>query len=64
MKFVDFYFQAKFWPKPPAPSPVEFSERTVMQPIDTSILYDTVNAWLANIFKSNQILPLQHFSEV
>ena len=40
------------------------AEKTAMQPIDTSILYDTVNAWLANIFKSNQILPLQHCSAV
>ena len=40
------------------------AEKTALQPIDTSILYDTINAWLANIFKSNDILPLQHFSAV
>ena len=46
MKFVNFYFQTKFWPQPPAPSPVKFSEcwkKTAMQPIYTSILYETVH---------------------
>ena len=63
MSLVNFYFQTKFGPLPPAPSPVKFSECWKNSYATHLYIYTVWNsAWLANIFKWNPILPLQHFS--